>query len=75
MGARAGRSRLTFRLLRGLSALAIQRIRRQLLERDQLFQLISENAADMSRAGRQRGAAGCTTALPIRRFWDIRPKS
>jgi len=46
---------------RFISTWQLHRIRRQLAERDQLFQLISENAADMIALVDGDGA-GCTTA-------------
>src|ERR1019366_4483167 len=54
--------------------LQLHRIRRQLAERDQLFQLISENAADMIALVDSDGRR-CTTAPPIKRSSGIRLRS
>ena len=48
--------------------LQLHRIRRQLAERDQLFQLISENAADMI-------ALVDSDGRRLYKTWDIRPRN
>jgi len=48
--------------------LQLHRIRRQLAERDQLFQLISENAADMI-------ALVDSDGRRLYKSWDIRPRN
>jgi PAS domain S-box-containing protein len=47
MGSRTGGSCLVVRHLHAVPELSVARVRRQVAERDELFQLITENAADM----------------------------
>ena len=51
--------------------LQIYRIRHQLVEREELFRLISENAADMIAVGGPERAQRSTTAPPICEFSAI----
>jgi len=54
--------------------LRIQRMRRQLLMRDELFRLIGENAADMIAVVDSKGIA-FITALLTKGFWAIPRKN